>query len=122
MLYFGLVYPQTSHYRQMQYIEQNCCSISTVIAYLLFTVTSDGVVTVANCRQHGNCVATGSVVTVLPAVNIGDYNGTVKSPCTMVLSLCTKNVVIVQHDGISFAVYRMFTILSSLFKKNTNSL
>ena len=60
--------------------QQNSYSISN----LLDTVTtmwldSDSVVTVDNCRQSGDCAAIGSEVTVLPAVDNGDYTVIVQS-------------------------------------------
>ena len=61
------------------YTQQNSYSIS----HLLGTVTtwrldSDSIVTVANCRQQGDC----AVVTVLPAVNNSDYTVTDQSLCS----------------------------------------
>ena len=63
--------------------QQNSYSIS----HLLATVTTkwldgDGVVTVDNCRQHSDWAANGSVVTILPAVENGDYTVTVQSLCS----------------------------------------
>ena len=63
-----------------QVSQENSYSIS----HLLGTVTaswldSDGKVTIDNCRQHGDWASNGSVVTVLPAVNNGDYTITVQS-------------------------------------------
>ena len=59
---------------------------SYFISHQLGTVTtwldSDGVVIVNNCQQHGDWAANGSVVTVLPAVNNGDYTVTVQSLCS----------------------------------------
>ena len=76
--------------------QQNSHSIS----HLLGSVTtlwldSDYVVTVNNCRQSGDLAANGSVVTVLPAVDDGDYTVTVQSQCNIVTDgigvlLCTN--------------------------------
>ena len=44
--------------------------------------TVKGVVTVVNCRQHIDYNAIGSSVTVLLAVNNGDYTITIQSPCS----------------------------------------
>ena len=57
------------------------------IGHLLGRVTthwldSDGVVTIANYQEHSDWAANGSVVTVLPAVNIGDNIVTVLSLCS----------------------------------------
>ena len=67
----------------MQVTQENSYSIG----HLWGTVTtqwqdSESVVTVANCRQHSDKAANGSVVTVQPAVNNGDYNVTVQSQCS----------------------------------------
>ena len=61
-----------------KYTQQNSISVS----HLLDTVTtrwldSDSVVTIANCQQHSDWAAIGSVVTVLPAVTDSDYTTTV---------------------------------------------
>ena len=67
--------PKTTH--------QNSYSFS----HLLRTVTtrwldSDSVVITANCWQHGDWIANGSLVTMLPTVNNGNNTVTVKSPCS----------------------------------------
>ena len=60
---------------------------SYFISHLLGTMTtrwqySDIVVTVVYFWQHGDWATNGSVVTVLPAVDNGDYTFTVPSPCS----------------------------------------
>ena len=57
------------------------------ISHLLATVTTqwldgEGVVTVHNCRQHSDYTASGSVVTVLPAVMNCDYTITIQLLCS----------------------------------------
>ena len=57
------------------------------ISHLIDTVTtwwldSDSEVTLANCWQHSDWVANGSVVTVLPVVNNSDYTVTDQSLCS----------------------------------------
>ena len=49
-------------------------------SYLMQWLDSADVVTVDNCRQHGDGAANGSVVTMQPAVNNSDV--TVQSPCS----------------------------------------
>ena len=65
----------------------NTLENSYSISHLLGTVTtqwldSDGVVTVDNCQQHGDWAANGSLITVPPAANNGDYTVTVQSLCS----------------------------------------
>ena len=44
-----------------------------------WTVT---VINVVNCQQDGDWIANGIVVTMLQAINNGDYTVTIQSPCT----------------------------------------
>ena len=62
--------------------QQNSYSISHYAALWLYGTWLDSyrVVTIANCRQHGDYNAICSSVTVLPAVYNGDCAVTVKSP------------------------------------------
>ena len=55
-------------------------SLGTVTTQRL-DIDSDGAVTIVNSWQHGDYTPIGSSVTVLPAVNNGDYTVTVQSPC-----------------------------------------
>ena len=80
---WGMQRSFTSGTLQLWRTQQNSYSIS----HLLGTVTtqwldSDSVVTVDNCQQHGDWAASGSVVTVLLAVNNGDYTVTIQSLCS----------------------------------------
>ena len=62
---------------------QNSYSISHYAALWLYTwwLDSDGIVTAVNCRQHDDWAANGSVVTVQPAANNGNYRAhNTKSP------------------------------------------
>ena len=52
------------------------CTVTT------WWLDTDSLVTVGNCRQHGDWAANGSVVTVLPGVKNSDYTVTVQSPCS----------------------------------------
>ena len=94
---------------------QTCCFLLTdlmtaqqnsyCISHLLGTVTtwwldSDSIVTVANCRQHGDWAANCSVVTVLLAVNNGDYTVTVQHSNWWKRSFA----VVVHSNGIFYAM------------------
>ena len=71
------------YFRTGRDIQQNSYSISQLQDIVTtWWLDGDSLVTIANCQQHGDWAANGSVVTVLLAVVNGDYTVTVKSTCS----------------------------------------
>ena len=57
-------------------------TLTPSVSYLAQWLDDDDVVTIVNCRQHGDYTAIGSSVTVLPAVVNSHYTIVVQSLCS----------------------------------------